>query len=143
MLNLTIWLRCLSIFSTGTFPFSSFHTIFFEKKSLCAAHTYGGELCFLEGKASTQIIWNSSAWEMYLFSPIYLFITYNNMDLFNTLIDKSNTTPIAQIVLALPIGTSFSWLLCVSFIYSLILCFFFFSSFLASSLSSFECFLAS
>lgn len=92
----------------------------------------------LERKASTQIIWNSSAWVICLLSPIYLFITYITMDLFYTLIDN----PILLPFICCSNCSSFAhWelfrLAPVSFINSIILHFFFFSSFLPSTLPPF------
>ena len=64
----------------------SFHTVLLEGSHYrqLTFKDWGVMLHLPEGRVSTQIIWNSPAWEIYLFSLIYLIIQlfiHSSMDL--------------------------------------------------------------
>lgn len=73
MLTLITWLRwCLSgFFTVNSFPCFPYYT--FRKKSLCTVRVYA---TVLEIRVSTLTIWSSFAWEIELFSSIYLFTQF-------------------------------------------------------------------
>lgn len=92
------------------------HTVLFGRKSLGGAYTWVGSSAFLlEGRISPWITWNCCVQEICLFAPIclltQLFISVlTHRYLFYTLIYNPMLLYfIAQIVLVLSIGRSFSF----------------------------------
>lgn len=131
MLTFIIWLEVVFVsFLHYKFTFSSpFYTVFFERKPLCTAHTWGVGSSFTSVKAEHlhQLFGILLQWRFVSFPPIaylvhHLFITKNIYFVFWVIIKYHFTDFLAQIVLVLAIGNSVSGLLylfdiCPSLVY--------------------------
>lgn len=123
-LSLITWVKLylLDFTSVEVAIFLPFHPVVFGRMSLCTAHTKEGcDAAPVWAQRSMPVTWNF-AWEICLFSTIYLFIQsvilFTSLWTYGSLFCTLDYNPtwfyfVAEIILDLAMGSSFSLFLCL------------------------------